>query len=372
MTHHIVVIGAGYSGVIAANLTARLTGARVTLVNENDGFVERVRLHQLAAGQVLRDLPLADVLEPRVEPVIDRVTALDPEARTVRLGRSGRDVAYDTLVYALGSRADMASVPGVAEHAFTVAGPAEAVRLRDHLAAGAAGGVLAVAGGGLTGIEAAAELAETYPGLKVRLVTDGVAGAGLSPYARRHLRATFTRLGVEVRENARVAEVRADGLVLDDGEHIAAGTVVWTAGFTVPALAREAGLAVDGRGRVIVDGTLRSVSHPDVLAVGDAAALRTEDGKELRMACATGIPSAQQAARAIAARLAGREPRPLRFRYFNQCVSLGRRDGIVQFVRTDDTPRRAALTGRVAARYKEAIVKGTVYGLRHPSMPTYL
>ncbi|MFC6082974.1 NAD(P)/FAD-dependent oxidoreductase [Sphaerisporangium aureirubrum] len=373
MTHHIVVIGAGYSGVIAANLTAKLTDARITLVNESDRFAERVRLHQLAAGQVLKDLPLADLLtDPRIELVVGRVTGIDTGARTVRLGRAGRDLGYDTLVYALGSRADLESVPGVARHAFSVAVPEQAARLRDHLAGRAAGGVLAVVGGGLTGIEAAAELAEAYPALKVRLVTDGEAGEGLSEHARRHLRATFRRLGVETRPGARVSEVRADGLLLDGGEHLAADTVVWAAGFTVPGLAREAGISVDAHGRMIVDGTLRSVSHPEILAVGDAAALRTPDGRELRMACATGIPSGQQAARAIAARLSGREPRPLRFRYFNQCISLGREDGIVQFVHTDDTPRRAAITGRAAARYKEAIVKGTIYGLRHPSIPGYL
>jgi hypothetical protein len=71
----------------------------------------------------------------------------------------------------------------------------------------------------------------------------------------------------------------------------------------------------------------------------------------------------------MAAELAGREPRPLRFRYVSQCISLGRRDGLVQFVHADDTPREAVLTGRLAALYKEAIVRGTVLFERHPTLP---
>jgi len=366
MTVRIVVAGAGYAGLAAAKLAARWTGAEVTLVNEHDRFVERVRLHQLAAGQELRDLPLTSLLAGTgVGLVVDRITDIDASAREVRTA-GGHRLGYDRLIYALGSHADMASVPGAAEHAYTVAGLEKARALRQRL--GQAQSVI-VAGAGLTGIEAAAEIAETYRSLKVRLVTGGVLGEALSARARRYLWRTFERLGVEVSEGARIAEVREDGLLLESGDHLAADTVVWTAGFAVPALAREAGFGVDGNGRMLVDDTLRSVSHPEVTAVGDAAAIRLADGRELRMACATGLPTTQTAIRAMAARMAGRRPKPVRFRYVNQCISLGRRDGLIQFVRADDSPREAVLTGRLAARYKESIVRATVMFERHPVLP---
>lgn len=365
---HIVVLGAGYSGQLAANLAARRTGARVTLVNERDRFVERVRLHQVAAGQDLRERPIADLLAGTgVRLVVDRVTRIDPAARTVELA-AGEPVGYDTLVYALGSRADGGGVPGVTEYAHTVAGPEQAAGLRERVAAG---GTVTVVGGGLTGIETAAELAE-LPGLVVRLVTAGQLGEGLSERGRRHLGRVFARLGVEVRTRAEVTEVLADGVLLARGEHAGSDVVVWTTGFAVPPLAAEAGLAVDGRGRLLVDDTLRSVSHPEVYGVGDAAAVRRADGQELRMACATGLPAAQRAVRSIAARAAGRTPAPLRFRYVNQCVSLGRRDGLIQFVRADDSPREAILTGRIAALYKEAVVRLALAVQRHPAVPTSL
>lgn len=365
MTEHIVVIGAGYAGLAAAKLAARWTGARVTLVNERDRFVERVRLHQVGAGQRLRDLPLADLLRGTgVELVVDRVTDIDLEARKVRL--TGGALGYDRLVYALGSRADL-TVPGAAEHAHSVATLEDARRLAGALATARA---VAVVGGGLTGVEAATELAEARPDLDVLMVTGDGVGAGLSARGRRHLRRVFDRLGVRVRDHAAVAEVRADGLVLDTGELLPADAVVWTAGFRVPDLAREAGLAVDARGRVLVDQTLTSVSHPEVLALGDAAAIRRPDGLELRMACATSLPTTRQAVRNLARRLAGRAPKPLRFRYHVQCVSLGRRDGLIQFVHADDSPRELVLTGRAAARAKELVVRGTVAFQRHPVLPT--
>ena len=124
----------------------------------------------------------------------------------------------------------------------------------------------------------------------------------------------------------------AAGLRLDDGRDLDAEVVVWTAGFRVSALADRAGLAVHGRGRMIVDETCRSVSHPQVYGIGDAAAAPALGG-ETRMSCQTGLPMGLYAADAIAAVLNGRTPRPLRIRYVGQNISLGRRDRITQFTR---------------------------------------
>lgn len=369
MTTRIVVLGAGYSGQIAARLAARAKDTAVTLVNERPTFVERVRLHQLASGQELRELPLEKLVKGSgVELVIDRATHLDLDGRSVVLA-GGRQLAYDNLVYALGSYVDLDAVPGAAEHAYTVGTVEEAARLRARVADG---GVVTVVGGGLTGLEAATELAEQVPAVKVRLLTDGALGERLSEKGRGHLRRTFDRLGIELREHAPVASVRADGVVLTDGTHVPSDVVVWTAGFSVPALAASSGLAVDAHGRLVVDDTGRSMSHPDVYGVGDAAAMHMPGGQELRMACATGLPVAQQAVRALLARRSGRPVKPFRFRYLQQCVSLGRRDGLIQFVNRFDEPVERVLTGRVAAMYKEAIVRGALSVQRHPSMPTSL
>ncbi|MCO5996238.1 NAD(P)/FAD-dependent oxidoreductase [Actinoallomurus rhizosphaericola] len=365
MAARILVLGAGYSGLVAAQLTARHRDTRVTLVNASDRFVERVRLHQVATGQEVRTRPIAELLGGApVEFVVGRVTAIDAAKREAELA-DGRRLGYDTLIYALGSRSDVESVPGAAEHARPLATADDAVRLRDRLADG---GAVAVVGGGLTGVEAATELAEARPDLTVRLLTAGRLGAALSERGRRHLRRVFDRLGVEIREDARVTEVRADGVLLTGGEFVPAGTVVWTAGFRVPDLARQAGFAVDEHGRMLVDAALRSVSHPEVYGIGDAAAMHRQGGQELRMACATGLPAAQHVARAIRQGLGRRAPSPFRFRYVNQCISLGRRDALIQYVRADDSPVGLVLTGRIAALYKEAIVRGALAAQRHPAL----
>jgi NADH:ubiquinone reductase (H+-translocating) len=365
-TPHIVVLGAGYTGLTAAKLLAKRTGGPVTLVNNRDRFVERMRNHQLATGQRLRDLTLRDLLRGTgVRLVVDQVSRIDPEQRQVELASGAEPVGYDLLVYALGSQADLDAVPGAAEHATAVADAERAVRLHERMRTAS---TVAVVGGGLTGIEAATELAETYPDRTVRLVTGDTLGPALSEPGQAHLYRTFDRLGIRLHEHAHVAKVAADGLLLDSGEQVGADVVVWTTGFRVPRLAREAGLAVGDNGRMLVDGTMRSVSHPDVYAIGDAAAAHNPDWRELRMGCGPGGLAAACAVRAIGDRLAGRTPRQLRVEIDGQCISLGRKDGLVQYAK-HDRPYGPMLTGRPAAMVKEAIVRGASgLGLRHPSL----
>lgn len=365
-TPHIVVLGAGYTGLTAAKLLAKRTGATVTLVNDRDRFVERMRNHQLATDQQLRDLPLRDLLSGTgVRLIVDRVTRVDLEQRRVELARSAEPIGYDLLVNALGSHADLDAVPGAAEHAYGVGTAEQAERLRDRMRTAS---TVAVVGGGLTGLEAASELAESYPDRSVTLITSGALGTGLSERGRTHLARTFERLGVKVFEHATVAKVAADGVLLDDGEHVDAEAVAWTTGFKVSPLAREAGLAVDDHGRMLVDATLRSTSHPDVYGIGDAAAARRQTGQLLRMGCGPGGIAAVAAVRAITDRLAGRTPQGLRFRGIALCISLGRRDGLIQFTDADENPHERVITGRLAALVKEGIVRGAAYGQRHPVM----
>jgi hypothetical protein len=84
------------------------------------------------------------------------------------------------------------------------------------------------------------------------------------------------------------------------------------------------------------------------------------------MSCASGMPMAWQAADSIAARLTGTKLPSTPLRYFNQCISLGRKEGLIQYVTADDRSVRAALTGRTAALYKELVCKGAAWAVANP------
>jgi NADH:ubiquinone reductase (H+-translocating) len=367
MQHRIVVLGAGYAGAFAAGRLARRLrreDVAITLVNAEPDFVERVRMHQVATGQTLKPRPFREMFEGTgVDLRFATVTAVDVDRKTVTV--SDGTIEYDTLVYALGSRWADQGVTGAAEHAYELASRPGALRLGKKLAALEAGRPVVVVGGGLTGLEAVTEIAEARPDLDVALVARGALGDWLSPKGRAHVRKVFGRLGITVYENAAVTAVEEDHVVTDTGP-VPAAVTVWTAGFTVHPIAAATTLTLGEAGRIVVDATMRSVSHPDVYAIGDAALAKGANDKPLRMSCASGTPMAWQAADSIAARLTGGRLPHAPLAYFNQCVSLGRREGLIQYVTADDRARKAVLTGRFAAVYKELICKGAAWGVATP------
>ncbi|PVC97590.1 FAD-dependent oxidoreductase [Streptomyces sp. CS014] len=371
--HRVVVIGAGYTGATAAGrLARRLRGedVSITLVNAEPDFVERVRMHQLAVGQTLRPRPFDEMFAGTgVELRLGRVTGIDVDRKTVTVTSADgpSDLEYDTLVYALGSAWNTQGVPGTTEHAHEIAGRDGALRLRDRLAALAPGSPVTVVGGGLTGVEAATELAETRPDLDVSLIARAGLGDWLSPKGARHLQKVFSNLRITTHEHTTVTAVHADRVTTTEGD-IPAAVTIWTTGFAVHPIARATTLETGETGQITVDATMRSLSHPDVYAIGDAALVTGPGDKPLRMSCASGVPTAWQAADAIAARLTDTKLPTISARYFNQCISLGRKEGLIQYVTADDRAVSAALTGRLAALYKELVCKGAAWGVANPTM----
>lgn len=373
MKHRILVLGAGYAGAYSAGILARRLSpadVAITVVNAEPVFVEKMRNHQVAAGQEIESRRLADIFAGTgVRLRIARVVALAPErdAVVVADGDGEEELAYDTLLYALGSRIADHSVPGAAEHAHHVTTRAGALRLRERLAELGGGGSVLVVGEGLTGIETATELAESRPGLSVALAARGELGAWLSPVARGHLRRAFDRLGVTVHEHTSIERVEPARAIGADGAALRADATVWTAGFAADSLAAAGGLAVADTGQIAVDRTMRSVSHPNVYAAGDSVYAVADNGRRLPMSCASAGHTGIQATEAIVARLTGREVPTTKLEYVGNHISLGRRDGIFQAVDGEARSKSWALRGRTAARFKAAVLKGSLIGTAHPT-----
>ncbi|MGW4767181.1 NAD(P)/FAD-dependent oxidoreductase [Nocardia sp. NPDC004278] len=374
MKHRIVVLGAGYAGTFSAGYLARQLHSddfEITVVNAEPDFVERLRLHQLAAGQDLRHRPLAEVFAGTgIRLRVARVTNVDVEHRTVTVADGARidRLAYDTLLYTLGSTAADHGVPGVDEHAFHVAARPAALRLRTRLDELGEDGKVVVVGGNLTAIEAATEIAESRPGLQVSLVTRGELGGWLSPKARRHLLRAFDRFGIPVREHTAIERVEQAAAVAADGTAFASDATVWTAGFAVHPIAAASGLAVETNGQITVDRQMRSVSHPDVYSAGDSAFVIAESGLPLPMSCASTAPTAKQATAAIIGDLTGRKIPAITMSYAGNHISLGRKDAIYQLVDKASQTKPRPLRGRTAARIKSSILDGAAWALYHPNL----
>lgn len=351
---HVVVIGGGYAGVMAANRLMLRDDVTVTLINPRPDLVHRVRLHQLVGGSDDAVVAYQDVLAGGVRLVVDTVTRIDAAERSVTQAAGGT-LEYDYLIYAAGSGSAEPTVPGVAEFAHPIATLEAAQRLRAVLDATPATAPVTVVGAGPTGIETAAELAEV--GRRVTLVCGGVLGPYLHARGRRSVAKRLARLGVTVIDgsDATVTAVSRDAVRLADGRELLSEVTVWTVGFGVPDLAVRSGLSTDAVGRLLTDETLTSVDDARIVAAGDSAA---PSGLPLRMSCLNAVPLGARAADTVLSRLAGEQPENLHQSTYAQCISLGRSAGIYQFANRSDVAVWLHIDDGLGARIKEVVCKG--------------
>lgn len=356
---HVVILGAGYAGLLCAFRLRRRAGdgASITVVSRDDAFVERVRLHEWLNGTAPPRHALAPWLSAQgITFVHGTASSVDLAARTVRVGDTS--LSYDRLVLALGSHS-ATDIPGADAHAHTFE-RADALRAKLPTLRGD----VVVVGAGLTGLEAATEIAERHPDTRVRLVHRGAFAPYLSAPARDHVLRVFARLGVTVTPDAAVRAITERAVATDRGELPSDATLL-CAGFALPTLARDAGLTVDAQGAVVVDEALRAVGHREVYAIGDCAATG------LQRSCKTAMPTGAYAADALAAELDGASHGPFTFRDTGVCVSLGRRDAVVQAYRDGVAPEGLVFTGRTAVFIKERICRYTLWSLRAQAAGTW-
>ncbi|MGC4959912.1 NAD(P)/FAD-dependent oxidoreductase [Gordonia sp. DT101] len=361
----ILVLGGGYAGTMAANRLSAADDADVVLVNPRPRFVHRIRLHQWVAGTGTADEDFRHVLNGRVRLVVDTAGRIDAAGRRVELA-SGAALDYDHLVYAIGSSGTPAdAIDGVAEYGFALGEWEAAQRLRAHLAGIGRTDPRApatVIGGGLTGIEMAAELADA--GVPVRVVCGATLAPSFGARARQRARRRLAKLSIEILEDCHVASVGPDTVtIVERGERrvVRSSTTIVAAGFGVPDLAAASGLSTDAIGRLITDETLTSVDDPRIVGAGDAVA---PSGMPFRMSCQAANQLGPHAADTVLARLAGAEPVAVRLAFVGQCTSLGRHGAVIQSTHLDDTPARAVVSGRFAATIKEVVCRSVIWGLR--------
>ena len=357
--HEVLILGGGFGGVYTAlEFEKRLRRRRdvgVTLISAENYFLFQPMLPELVSGSVetLHILtPLRSLLS-RTQVFTGEVQTIDVPARQVLVSTGLEDrvypVAFDSLVLALGSVSDLSRYPGIAEHAILAKTVGDGFGLRNHALdmlekAHAEGDpevrarmlTFAVAGGGFSGVEIIAELADLlhdalplYPGvdsreLRLVLVQSGPrilpeVNERLAGFAKRKLE----QKGIKVLTESGIAALTPSHAILRDGSQLSTSTLVATIGNRPHPLVESLPCGRTERGAVIVDEYLQT-TEPGVYALGDVAAV-----PDLKRG---GIcpPTAQYAIRQarflvhnLLANLDGGRKQPFTFGALGQLASLG-------------------------------------------------
>lgn len=394
----VVIAGGGFGGLYAARrLERRLPrhSGRVVVVSDVNFLLYTPLLPGAAAGS----------LEPRhvVVPIreeldwadlyVARVTGADPgvnELYVRTLDERDETLRYDQLIVSLGSVSRVLPVPGLAEQAlgFKTLSDAIAVRNRALLHLEVAESLrddearreyltFVFVGAGYAGVEGIAELQDYVNDTIERYPRCRVAGTrwilvealdrimpeipeSLARFATGELR----RRGIELRTGTRLERMDDRSADLSTGEKVPTRLVCWTAGVRPPAVIRELGLPLAEGGRIDVDATMRVKGQDNVWAIGDCAAV--PDPAKARRAAAP--PTAQHAIREgrvvgsnVAAALAGRTPRPLRYRTLGVFVDLGQHKAVATML---GVPLRGFPAWFAARTYHLAMMPGVARRVR--------
>jgi NADH:ubiquinone reductase (H+-translocating) len=352
----VVIVGAGFAGYHAARALSLLSRDRteITLINPMDYFLYLPLLPEVAAGvidarrvavslrETLPDVRLILGEADRVDLDAQRVGWVDPE------GHRG-DRGYDRLVLAAGSVSKLLPIPGVNEHAHGFRDISEALYLRDQMtrqieladftddpAERAARTTFVVVGAGYTGTEVAAQgvlytdvLYARHPRLSDRPrwllldLADRVLPE-LDVRLSRTAQAVLQARGVDVRTGVSVREATSEGVQLTDGDFVPTRSLIWCVGVRPDPLVDELGLKTE-RGRLVVDEYLAVPGHPEVYAVGDAAAVPdlTRPGELTPMTAQHAQRQGKRAAHNIAASYGQGRRRPYKHRDLGFLVDLG-------------------------------------------------
>ncbi|MEB6591947.1 MULTISPECIES: NAD(P)/FAD-dependent oxidoreductase [Pseudomonas] len=346
MKSNILIIGAGFAGVWSALSAARLfdQAQRADLsINVLAPQPElRIRPRFYEADVHGMKAPLGELFEAvGIHFIPGNADSIDTEGRSVSYTDAQgqpQQITYDRLILAAGSQVARPAVPGLAEHAFDVDQMESAMRLEQHLVglaalpASPARDTVVVCGGGFTGIETATEMPARLrailgagAALRVVVVDRGAQvgaalGAGITP----SIVAACEQAGVEWLAGASVVAVDAAGVTLDNGEHIASNTVIWTVGVKASPLTAQVGGERDNFGRLKVDGHLKVLGQDHVYATGDTAWAAVDDlGNHALMTCQHAIPMGRHSGNNAAADLLGLQPVVYRQPKYVTCLDLG-------------------------------------------------
>ncbi len=353
----VVIIGGGFGGLTAAQ---SLRDADVLLIDRTNHHLFQPLLYQvataaLAPGDIAWPFRTIFRRHPHVRVVMDEVLSIDRAARLVQL-RVGTPIAFDVLIVAPGSRHSYFGHDAWEKSAPGLKTLADAVHLREkmllafeeaerrRIATGTRDGLtFVIVGGGPTGVELAGALAEIgrkamgpdFPNLRLDdlaiLLVEG--GSRILPGFSSDLSAkavtALERMGVTIKLNSLVSEIRADGVMIGS-EFVRSTNIIWAAGNKASPLLTSLAVPQDGSGRINVQRDLTIPGDSWIFVIGDAAHCTGPDGNPLPGLAPIAVQQGRYVAMLIREETAPDQRRPFVYADRGMLATIGRAQAVAQ------------------------------------------
>jgi NADH:ubiquinone reductase (H+-translocating) len=352
----VVIIGGGFGGLTAAQ-SLRDADADVVLIDRTNHHLFQPLLYQVATAAISPgDIawPFRTIFRrhPHIRVMMDEVLSIDRAARVVRLQRQGV-VPFDVLIVAPGSRHAYFGHDAWEPYAPGLKTMADAVKLRERMLvafedAERTGEPLTfvIIGGGPTGVELAGALAEIgrralgpdFPSIRLEDLTILLveAGprilAGFNPELSVRATEAIQRMGVTVKLNSPVSDIREDGLTIG-GAFIRTTNILWAAGNRASPILESLGVTRDLSDRIKVLPDLSIPGDADIFVIGDAAHCVGADGAPLPGLAPVAMQQGRYVARLIREQALPEQRKPFIYADRGMLSTIGRAQAIAQFGR---------------------------------------
>ncbi len=348
----VVILGAGFGGLNAARALAGK--AEVTVVDRHNFQTFLPLLYQVSTAGLAADHvvhPIRGALrKTNVKFRMGSPISIDHKNKSVKLD-SSEVLDFDHLIIAMGSVTADFGVPGVVEHGLGMKSISEAIQIRAEVMRRFEDLCrfeddtrlsIAVVGGGPTGVEMAGALAELKRGplhndmahaaehMDIYLIE---AGPRILPMFAENLSAHATRdlqkLGVHVRTNTAVREIKSRKIIIKDGDPIPAEVTIWAAGVKGEPTAGALNLPIAGS-RVKAGPTLQVENYPHIWTIGDISGALAPDGRFYPMVAPVALQQGKFVAQQILDLAAGKPLREFKYRDKGSMATIGRHKAVVQ------------------------------------------
>lgn len=348
---NLVILGAGYGGITLAHelLDQKIPAdTQIILVDRMPFQGLKTEYYALAAGTA-SDLELR-VKFPTHAKMTTRygdVTGINLEDKVISF-EDGEPLIYDQMVIALGCTDNFHGVPGAAEYTSTIqsfTATRDTYLKINNLPPQA---TVNIVGGGLSGIEIAAEIRESREDLNVRILDRGERLLSSSPpRLSKYVEEWFREHNVEVRNHINISRVEGHCVYNGESERISADVTVWTAGIRPVPLIDELNVNQDNSGRVILDDLYRIPGRPEVFVCGDCASLPFAASAQAAEA------QAEQIANVIVAGWKGEQPKVQPLKLKGTLGALGKKSG---FGTGFGFGGKSSVTGKVPRLLKSGVL----------------
>ncbi|EXX87771.1 NADH dehydrogenase [Paenibacillus darwinianus] len=271
-----VILGGGYGGLTIAQelLDKRIPEDTIIMLIDRMPFQGlKTEYYALAAGTVA-DIELRNPFpsDPRLVLTYGEVKEVDLDGKLIHIAEQD-PISYDWLAIALGCTDKYHGIPGADIYSSSIQTFSNARKTYQRLGDVKPYGQVTIVGGGLSGVEVAAELRESRSDLNIRIMDRGPSVmSGFPPRLQKYVASWFHEHDVVMLGNTSISRLE-EGVIYDRADPVASDVTIWTAGIQPIPLVQQLNLPKDSGGRLVINEYHQLPDYPGVFVVGDCASL---------------------------------------------------------------------------------------------------